>query len=198
MSIRFACPICGKSLKADPSEVGRRCQCKGCGATFTVPNATLHVRGQEPRPAPPLVKPRPMHVEDLIDMTAMVDVVFFLLIFFLVTSIQSLQSSIEMPSPEASKSAQGELRSLADYESNPDYVVVRIEPDDTMLVDNEKMYSEQQLRAKLREARSSASPPSGILVVGHADASHGAAVKAFDAAADVGMRNVRLSVEEEL
>ncbi|MDZ4781167.1 MAG: biopolymer transporter ExbD [Planctomycetia bacterium] len=198
MAIRFPCPTCGKSLRADATEAGRRGLCKRCGSTFTVPSATLHVKGQEQTSLTSLIKPRPIHVEDLIDMTAMVDVVFFLLIFFLVTSIQSLQSSIELPSPEASKSAQGELRNLSDYESNADYVVVRIEPDDRMLVDDQEVYSEQELRSKLREARASDHPPSGLLVVGHADASHGAAVKAFDAAADVGLKNVRLSVEDDL
>ena len=38
--------------------------------------------------------------EDLIDMTAMVDIVFFLLIFFLVTSMQSLESVINLPAPQ--------------------------------------------------------------------------------------------------
>jgi hypothetical protein len=37
------------------------------------------------------------HDEDLIDMTAMVDIVFFILIFFLVTSLQALQSVLNMP-----------------------------------------------------------------------------------------------------
>lgn len=194
MFVRFTCPKCGKPLKADAAEAGRRGLCRGCGSTFTVPSAVPPAR-ESAAPAP-LVNPRPVHMEDLIDMTAMVDIVFFLLIFFLITSIQSLQSSIELPSPEASKSAQGELRTLQDYESNADYVIVRIEPDDRMLVDSQEVYSEQELRSKLREARESESPPNGILVVGHADASHGAAVKAFDAAADVGMQNVRLSVEE--
>ncbi len=198
MSVRFNCPSCGKSLRADASEAGRRGLCSRCGTTFVVPGAELHERGKVDSAQPPLIQSRPIHVEDLIDMTAMVDVVFFLLIFFLVTSIQSLQSSIKLPSAEASKSAQGELQSIADYESDASYVVVRIEPDDRMLVDDEEVYSEQELRVKLREARSSDNPPNGLLVVGHADATHGAAVKAFDAASDVGMENVRLSVEDDL
>lgn len=198
MPVRFNCPSCGKSLRAEASEAGRRGVCSRCGAQFVVPGVELKLPATETPERAPFIRSRPIHVEDLIDMTAMVDIVFFLLIFFLVTSVQVLQSSINMPSPEASKSAQGEMETIEDYESNADYVVVRIEPDDRMLVNDDEVFSDQELRVKLRELRSAADPPNGLLVVGHADASHGAAVKAFDAASDVGMENVRLSVEEDM
>lgn len=199
--IRFACPNCGKSLKAPLTEVGRKGACRACGAKFTVPlPETAPVEALEPKKQSahaPFKKARLEPPEELVDMTAMVDVVFFLLIFFLVTSIQALQSSIRLPSAEARQSAEGKLETVADYESNEDYVVVRIEPDDRLLVDDVEVSSEQELRIKLREARSRDNPPNGLLVVGHADASHGAAVQVFDAASDVGMENVRLSVEDD-
>ncbi len=43
-------------------------------------------------------------VEDLVDMTAMVDIVFFVLIFFMVTSMQGVFSSISLPAPTRRKS----------------------------------------------------------------------------------------------
>lgn len=205
MLVRFPCPNCGKWLKADSAEAGRKGSCRACGSKFVVPDHNVEARPKDAETEPlqataagaSFVKSQPIAVEDLVDMTAMVDVVFFLLIFFLVTSIQALQAAINLPSPEARASADGKMQTAADYESNEDYVVVRIEPDDRMLVDDEEVLSEQDLRAKLRAARSRAHPPNGILVIGHADASHGAAVQAFDAAADVGMENVRLSVEDD-
>jgi biopolymer transport protein ExbD len=205
MTVRFPCPNCGKSLRADSSEAGRKGSCRACGSTFVVP-ATSPVTPPAAEPtappqqaatAPLLVQSRPIHQEDLVDMTAMVDVVFFLLIFFLVTSTQVLQSAIRLPSAEARQSSDGKMQTIADYESNEDYVVVRIEPDDRLLVDDVEVLSEQDLRVKLRETRTRDNPPSGILVVGHADATHGAAVQVFDAAADLGIQNVRLSVEDD-
>ncbi len=38
--------------------------------------------------------------ENLVDMTAMVNIVFFVLIFFMVTSMQKTFTAIEMPSPQ--------------------------------------------------------------------------------------------------
>ena len=55
---------------------------------------------------------RPEH-KDLIDMTAMVDIVFFLLIFFLVTSMQSIEAVINLPSPQASPTCVGQRCSRA-------------------------------------------------------------------------------------
>ena len=50
---------------------------------------------------PPLIPPHRPHPDDLIDMTAMVDIVFFLLIFFLVTSLQALESVMNLPTAKA-------------------------------------------------------------------------------------------------
>ena len=40
-------------------------------------------------------------------MTAMVDIVFFLLIFFLVTSMQSIEAVINLPAPAAAGERAG-------------------------------------------------------------------------------------------
>ena len=60
---------------------------------------------------------RPEH-EDLIDMTAMVDIVFFLLIFFLVTSMQSIEAVINLPAPQASKRADN-VQAVPDITNDP-------------------------------------------------------------------------------
>lgn len=46
--ITFACPDCGRSLKADVSKVGKKARCKGCGKAVTVPGLA------EPPPRPAL------------------------------------------------------------------------------------------------------------------------------------------------
>ena len=71
-----------------------------------------------------------MAVEDLVDMTAMVDIVFFVLIFFMVTSMEGVYSSIEMPSPDPQKMASpGRIgHRLPD---DKEFVVVRIDKENT-------------------------------------------------------------------
>ena len=51
--------------------------------------------------------------EDLVDMTAMVDIVFFLLIFFMVTSMQGTFSSIRMPAPDSESIAKTGKKSIS-------------------------------------------------------------------------------------
>ena len=73
---------------------------------------------------------RPEH-KDLIDMTAMVDIVFFLLIFFLVTSMQSIEAVINLPVPQAQAAADS-VQAVPDFANDPNYVVVTIDADDAV------------------------------------------------------------------
>jgi biopolymer transport protein ExbD len=133
--------------------------------------------------------------ENLIDMTAMVDIVFFLLIFFLVTSMQSLEAVIDLPAPQAPDSAAASVHTVPDYANDPNYVVVTIDADDAVWVEDEEALSEQDLRAKLRAARQE-SERDGLLVKGSGDATHGKFVMVLDAGADAGMTELLFSVEE--
>src|SRR5205807_7255107 len=85
---------------------------------------------------PPLILPPPSHPEDLIDMTAMVDIVFFLLIFFMVTSLQALEAVMNMPTPQSAEGGAATSRSVADLENDPNYITVRIEDDDSIWVED--------------------------------------------------------------
>ena len=78
---------------------------------------------------PLLPAPNP-HAEDLIDMTAMVDIVFFLLIFFLVTSLQALESVMNLPTPQSGEPGVSTGKSVAELENDPNFITVRIEDDD--------------------------------------------------------------------
>lgn len=146
----------------------------------------------------PLVPPRQkIDFEDLIDMTSMVDVVFFLLIFFLVTSMKAIDSSIPMPAPDQKKASTGQPKNLSDVDSDEGQIVVRIDRNDTITVEGAEVRSERDLMFKLRDLKLGAGRPDKLLVIGHGDASHGTAVMVLDAGRDVGIDQVRLAVADE-
>src|SRR4026208_770515 len=119
----------------------------------------------------------PKQPEDLVDMTAMVD-----MIFFLITSTQPVESTMDMPPPKAEGSASA--TQVADQGDHADFIQVRIEDDDSIWGDDEQTFSEVDLRVRLKQARDDGTHGEGVFVMGDADASHGAAVKVFDACAD--------------
>ena len=146
---------------------------------------------------PPLLLPHRPHPEDLIDMTAMVDIVFFLLIFFLVTSLQALEAVMNLPTPQSAESGVSTSKSIADLENDPNYITVRIEDDDSIWVEDTQVFNDHDLALRLRAARKEADGPRSLLVIGDADASHGAAVRVFDAGAGAGVNGISLVVQEK-
>ncbi|MEX2317129.1 MAG: biopolymer transporter ExbD [Pirellulales bacterium] len=180
MNFKFTCPACGKQLSASESLVGRQKSCPRCRTKFTVPTpqqAALRSPAAEAHPAESSEHPTLLFAskgkkdEELIDMTAMVDIVFFLLIFFLVTSLQSLESVINLPTPQAS--AASGVRTATDFANDPNYVTVTIEDDDRVFVEDEETIGERDLRSKLRAAREKNADLRGMMVSGAPDASHG-------------------------
>ena len=119
----------------------------------------------------PLIPPYRAHPEDLIDMTAMVDIVFFLLIFFLVTSLQALEAVMDMPTPQQTAETGSKVRSVADYENDPNYIIVQIEDDDSIWVEDTQVFNDQDLRSRLRAARDEGERPRSLLVQEQADRS---------------------------
>jgi biopolymer transport protein ExbD len=210
MAIQFKCKLCGKKLSAKPKLAGRNLKCPYCRAEVTVPagdDASLVESGaaantsssekEEPPTDSPLLlfQPKEKH-EDLIDMTAMVDIVFFLLIFFMVTSMAPLEAVINLPTPQAEASAAENVQTVPDYTDDPNVVVVTIDADDAVWVEDQEALSEQDLRAKLRAAAGGGQRDS-MLVQGAADATHGRLVMVLDAGADAGMKEIMFSVEQE-
>ncbi len=135
--------------------------------------------------------------EDLVDMTAMVDIVFFVLIFFMVTSMEGVYSSIDMPAPDPQKVASQGKRSVSDFESDKEYVVVRIDRDNTIWLNDAEIPSEQELLVRLREIRHGSSTTNRMLVLGNGEAKHGTVVMVLDAGSDAGMEDVQLAVDDE-
>lgn len=140
--------------------------------------------------------------EELIDMTAMVDIVFFLLIFFLVTSMGGVGSAIPMPAPNAQEgvgasASVAEPNSLEQFEDNDDYIVVNIDKDDRIEVDGGQMEGIPELVSKLKELLSAPPNPNKMLVVGDGDATHGMMVEVLDAGHDAGIELVRISIDSQ-
>jgi biopolymer transport protein ExbD len=136
-------------------------------------------------------------VEDLVDMTAMVDIVFFVLIFFMVTSMEGVYSSINMPAPDSQKVATSGKRSVSDFQSDKEYVIVRIDRENTVWLNDSEIPSPQELLVRLREVRQSSAAPNRMLVLGNSEAKHGTVVMVLDAGSDVGMEDVQLAIDDE-
>jgi biopolymer transport protein ExbD len=136
-------------------------------------------------------------VDDLVDMTAMVDIVFFVLIFFMVTSMEGSFSSIKMPAPDPQKVASSGKKSVSDFESDKEYVIVRIDRDNVVWLNDSEISSDQELLIRLREVRRNNSTANRMLVLGNNEATHGKVVAVLDAGSDVGMEEVQLAIDDE-
>jgi biopolymer transport protein ExbD len=205
--IRFSCPECGKSLKADDDAAGKSAVCSRCGTKVAIPAATAESAAAPPvatlPAAPPaaaahadddeplLELPAAHGPEDLIDMTAMVDIVFFLLIFFLVTSLQAVLAVMNLPTPQAATGTANARSSVADFD-----IQVRIEEDDSIWVEEQQAFNDQELRVRLRGAADQTGHPPTVLVMGNADASTLAAVRVFDACAYAKVKSIAFVVQE--
>ncbi len=196
--ICFPCPECHRPLKADPAAAGRVLPCPDCTGDVEVPRPgpggedeaerVEFGHGQE-------------ELQDHIDMTPMIDCVFQLLIFFMVTATYTQQASLKMPPPDQQESAT-QARTLEELERDDDYVIIRIGRDDTVWVDEQEAPSRQEVLAKLREAREgpagSTSPgPTSLLVLADGEARHETVVMALDAGNAVGMEDIRLATVDE-
>jgi biopolymer transport protein ExbD len=195
--IQFACTNCSKSLQIADEFGGRKVKCPKCGIRLVVPQSVAaHV-------APPAAAAhddeyetakfaRPHEEEgEMIDMTAMVDIVFLLLIFFLVTSVQSIQASLEMPTPDPEQSSSQGRVTMESLETNDDYIVVRIDRDNTVWVNESEAPSRQETILKLRDAKEEGG--SSMVVMASGDCKHETVVMVLDSGAAAGIDDVRLA-----
>jgi biopolymer transport protein ExbD len=214
VAIHFRCTSCHRELAADEARAGARIKCPKCGQVGVVPQpasgaaspgAGAEAVGRRQGPAEEEIEPvslrRERESDDEIDMTPMIDCVFLLLIFFLVTAAFALQKSLEMPTPDKQESAE-QARTVEDVLNNDDYVIVRVDKDSTVWVNDSEAPSRQELLFKLREARqgmrgSTSKGPSNLLVLADGDARHETVVMALDAGNVVGMESVRLATVDD-
>lgn len=130
----------------------------------------------------------PKRVEEL-DLAAMVDVAFQLVLFFLVTATTILYKTLEIPKPSGEAPpeavAQGRNRTLDDLRE--DYILVEIDPEGHIQVDREPVSADfADLAERLRTARETTNRTTMLL---SADFStpHRSAVLAYDVANEIGL-----------
>ena len=209
MTIRFRCTHCSLTLTAGDDRAGATFKCPRCGREGTIPQpqepqprgeTPATARPQPPEEAEPVRFGRKRVSDEGLDMTPMVDVTFLLLIFFMVTAAYSLQKSIEVPPPDQEESST-QARPYEEYETDDDYVIIRIARDNTVWVNEQEAPSEQEVLVILREARDAPGTgsrgPSSLLIVADTEALHETVVMALDAGNAVGMENVRLACVDE-
>jgi len=205
MVVRFACPQCGRTFKAPEADRGRRARCSGCGTIVRVPTTDDTAADASPKSeVADLAELPPLRTvpsqDDEIDMTPMIDVVFQLLIFFMVTSTFALQKALPIPTPET---VEGAAQQQSLDQPNPDDVlIVRVDADDAIWVDDVLALSRPDLISKLRQARLKIGPggepgPRKLLVSVDPDAHQEAVVLALDAGSSAGMEEIRLQTEED-
>ena len=196
MLIEFECLSCGRPLAVPETAAGCRARCPLCRTTNSVPELVVEENDEDDHDEDDdhdegIHKPPKKEYHDLVDMTAMVDIVFFLLIFFLMTSLYTLKPAIPMPRPE--QAGAGSSTSSADGDS--DVVTVRIDEKDVVHVDDVMMASDRDLRDKLSDLVRSGSGAKTLKINGSPDATHGTLVMVMDAGAASGMAKVQLSIK---
>lgn len=135
------------------------------------------------------------------DMTPMVDIVFQLLIFFMVTAAFSMQKSKQLPTPKEDRPSTSAVN--VDPENDGDFVIVMVDSYNSFRVQtpdfDEEAPSEQDLLIKLRRAKQGASDgktPTKLMVKAHRDSLHEKVITALDAGAAVGMEQIQLQTVE--
>lgn len=120
-----------------------------------------------------------------IDLTAMVDVAFQLVLFFLVTATTIYFKTLEIPrpDPEDKEAVAQEMRTLE--EMMEEYILVEIDPQGRVQVDREPIEA-SGLIDRLREARAK-TLRTQMLLMADFSTPHANAVAALDAATEIGL-----------
>jgi len=134
-------------------------------------------------------------VEEL-DLAAMVDVAFQLVLFFMVTASVTLIKTMDLPKPtESSKPAAATAPGIGTKSKNEvetEFIVVSINANDEIEIDDEQITTDQLLN-RLREVRTQ-SGKTGMLLRAENKTKHRTAVLAYDAANEIGLR---IAIERE-
>lgn len=197
--MRLQCPKCGTELLVDDDDISQVATCTGCRAKLRVPvqhSADDSSDDEDDSAEAPLIGGGGGdEYADLVDMTAMVDIVFFLLIFFMITTASGIISCIGMPPAKQENSAATSRRTAADLDQDSDCVIVRIDAQNRFFIDDIEFPTEADLRERLRGAR--ALQAKKLLVKAHGDAFNGSFVMVQDLGYDIGFEEFMLSVAKE-
>lgn len=132
------------------------------------------------------------------DMTPLVDVVFLLLIFFMLTASFAMQKSIEIP-PSELDNAASPTPSQQELEEDANNIVVRIEADDTIWIEDEKMPTRQALLRSIRQIQDSVQAlqkPNTLIVIADAESLHETVVSVLDVGNALRIPNIRLATKD--
>lgn len=152
---------------------------------------------EDPDPDIRFTKDEDTEYDDL-DMTPMVDVVFLLLIFFMVTASFTLQKSIEQP---PSKIEDPSTNVVDEPEDEDDYVEVIIDQTNTYYVtsrDAEEVEapSDREMRDRMRDAKLTTGAPR-LIIRAHVDSLHKNVVKVWDAGNSMGFESIEMRTTDE-
>lgn len=133
---------------------------------------------------------RQLHTEDSINLTPLIDVVFLLLIFFMVSTTFTKETHLSIDLPEADaeaevvaqKSIDIVISASGDYQINGQAVV------------NQK--AETLYRAL--ETTAGGDKDQALIVTADAHASHQAVVRAMDVAGQLGFKQLRITTKQPL
>jgi len=126
--------------------------------------------------------------EPEINLTSLIDVVFLLLIFFMVSTTFERQALLRLDLPEAS---------TAETESVPDIVEFIVTDDGRLFVGDDELVDERQATVQAAIAQRFTENPEAVLVIrADAEAPHRLVVRVLDSAAAEGIRRVSIAAVE--
>jgi biopolymer transport protein ExbD len=130
-------------------------------------------------------------ITDEMDLTPMVDVVFQLLIFFMVTASFSLEKTLSAPTPDQEQRGAAPSPQLLE-ELEDVSIVVRISDQNDVTIDDEPVGDVANLAAAL-QTRMREQQKSELIVSPSPAALHRTVVAVIDAANEVGMQRIRMT-----
>jgi biopolymer transport protein ExbD len=127
--------------------------------------------------------------EASIDLTPLIDVVFLLLIFFMVSTNFARESQLRINLPEASAQAA---------EETPARIELLVDKSGEYAVDGRVMVNDRldTLVLALSEAKRRTAPDAVLIITADALASHQSVVRAMDAAGKAGLINLRITTQQ--
>jgi biopolymer transport protein ExbD len=123
--------------------------------------------------------------ESVIDMTPMLDIVFIMLIFFIVTTSFVKESGITVSRPSAQTAAE-------DKKGN---IMVAIKPNGEIWIDK-RAVDIRSVRANIEKLKAE-SPESGVVLQADTDSRTGILVKVMDQVRMAGITNISIAAEAQ-
>lgn len=122
--------------------------------------------------------------ETLIDMTPMLDIVFIMLIFFIVTTSFVKESGISINSPAAASAVQADKGNI----------MVAIKPDGAIWIDR-RVVDIRAVRANIEKLRAE-NPESAVVIQSDSDARTGVLVRVMDQIRMAGVDNISIAADQ--